>query len=141
MTLRDDGALICYEYDNGDEFNLVYHISFDMGKTWAESGKSYVAKRIRNPQVAKVNGGYLLHGRSGLNSFDLPIYFVLYTSKDGIHWDDGTYLCEKRGNGAYYSNNLVLSHPDGSQRVLIQSSIAYDGGWRTNVTQWLLDIK
>ena len=146
MTRRDDGALICYEYDSRDEFNMVYHVSHDMGRTWDESGKSFVKKRIRNPQVAKVKGGFLLHGRSGCGSHDLPMYFVLYTSADGIHWDDGEYICEKHGHTAYYSNNLVLEE-NGRQRVLIQSSVPYEkprpgireGG--TNISHWFLDIE
>ena len=147
MTRRDDGALICYEYDSNDEFNMAYHVSHDMGRTWDESGKSFVKKRIRNPQVAKVKGGFLLHGRSGQRSSDLPICLVLYTSSDGIHWDDGEYICEKRAQRAYYSNNLVLEE-NGRQRVLIQSSVPYskpvtikwnDG--RVNISHWLLDIE
>jgi len=140
MAVRDDGTLICYEYDSTDEFNMPYHISADMGKTWIESGKSYVKKRIRNPQVAKVNGGYILHGRSGCNGKTLPMHFVLYTSADGINWDDGTFICVSSSGTAYYSNNLVMNNDDGSQRVLIQSSVPYDGG-RVNIAHWFLDIE
>ncbi len=140
MTLRDDGALICYEYDKKDEYNMVYHISYDMGLTWAESGKSYCAKRIRNPQVAKVKGGFLLHGRAGCETPELDPDFVLYTSADGIAWDEGVYICRVSNQSAYYSNNLVLDKEDGTQRVLIQSSVPYDRG-RVNVCHWFLDIK
>lgn len=141
LIYRDDGALICYRYLQDDEFNMPCDISYDKGKTWTEHGMSYCAKRIRNPQVARLKGGYLLHGRSGLMSFDIPVAFALYTSKDGINWDEGEYLCEKTGNGAYYSNNLVLDQPDGSQRVLIQSSIPWGEPWQTNVNHWWLTIK
>ena len=138
MTLLGGGSLICYEYDVNDEFRLVYHISDDMGKTWRESGKSYFAKRIRNPQIAKVRGGYILHGRSGNVPNDLPVQFVLYTSRDGIVWDEGEYVCALSGT-AYYSNNIVLEE-SGRQRVLIQSSIPYRGGC-VNVAHWFLDIE
>ena len=141
LVYRDDGALICYRYLPDDEFNMPYDISYDKGKTWTEHGMSRCAKRIRNPQVVKVKGGYLLHGRSGLMSFDIPIAFVLYTSKDGINWDEGEYLCEKTGNGAYYSNNHVFDQEDGSQRVLIQASIPWGGPWQVNVNHWWLTIK
>lgn len=139
MTLRDDGSLVCYEYDTKDEYHLVYHISDDMGKTWRESGRSYVAKRIRNPQIAKVKGGYILHGRSGCMSNELPMHFVLYTSRDGITWDEGEYICASSSGTAYYSNNLVLDE-DGHQRVLIQSSTPYYKGC-VNVAHWFLDIE
>ena len=140
MTLTDEGDLICYEYDNNDEYNLVYHISRDMGETWIESGQSYCKKRIRNPQVAKVRGGYLLHGRAGCNGNELPMHFVLYTSPDGIHWDDGIYLCEIEAMTAYYSNNLVMTQDDGHERVLIQASVPYSKG-RVNIAHWILTIK
>lgn len=140
MVLREDGALICYVYNKGDEYNLDYCISQDMGLTWNETGKSFCQKRIRNPQVAKVKGGYLLHGRSGCETEELPFYFVLYTSHDGIHWDEGRYLCETEGRSAYYSNNIVLDTEDGGQRVLIQSSISYDNA-KVNIAHWIIDIE
>ena len=141
LVYRDDGALICYRYLPSDEFNMPYDISYDKGKSWTEHGMSYCTKRIRNPQVRKVKGGYILHGRSGLMSFDIPIAFVLYTSKDGINWDEGEYLCKKTGNGAYYSNSIVFDKEDGSQRILIQASIPWGGPWQVNVNHWWLTIK
>ena len=140
IEIMDDGALICYLYNQKDEYNLYYRISYDMGKTWEKDGKSYVAKRIRNPQVAKVKNGYFLHGRAGCETPELPPHFVLYTSKDGIVWDEGVYICAVEAQSAYYSNNLVLDNDDSSQRVLIQSSVPYDKG-RVNVAHWFLDIK
>lgn len=137
MVLREDGALIVYLYNKADEYHLDYCVSRDMGHSFDECGKSFCAKRIRNPQVAKVKGGYLLHGRSGCETEELPFYFVLYTSRDGIRWDEGVYLCETPGRAAYYSNNLVL---DGGKTALIQSSVAYKGSC-VNVCQWLLSIE
>ncbi len=140
MTVRTDGSLVCYEYDSGDEYNLVYHVSYDMGKTWAQSGRSFCAKRIRNPQIAKVKTGFLLHGRAGCVSQELPMHFVLYTSADGIHWDDGIYLYECEGMTAYYSNNLVMDRDDESERVLIQASVPYSKGG-VNIAHWILEIE
>ena len=139
MTIRDN-ALLCYEYDSNNEYNLVYHISYDMGKTWAENGKSFCAKRIRNPQIAKVNGGFLLHGRAGCMSQELPMHFVLYTSKDGMHWDEGRYIYESEGKTAYYSNNLVIDGKNGEQNVLIQASVPYSKGC-VNIGHWILRIQ
>ena len=139
MTVREDGTLLCYEYDSNDEYNLIYHISRDMGKTWEESGKSFCAKRIRNPQIARVRGGYLLHGRAGCVTEELPMHFVLYTSPDGVRWDEGRYLYACEGKTAYYSNNLVLDTEDGSQRVLIQASVPYSKGG-VNIAHWMLEI-
>ncbi len=141
MTLRRDGALICYTYNKADEYNLDYSISYDMGSTWAESGKSYLPKRIRNPQIARSKDGFFLHGRSGCESKELPFNFVLYSSKDGINWDEGQYLCQISSAKAYYSNNLVLSGDDGSERILIQSSVPQkEIGGTVNVAHWFLEI-
>lgn len=141
MVIRDDSSLVCYIYNSQDEYNMDYYISPDMGLTWTESGKSFCPKRIRNPQVAKVRGGYLLHGRSGCTGDELvfPRRLVLYTSKDAITWDEGEFLCDIQLGAAYYSNNLVLNRDDGNQRVLIQSSVAYER-YRCNICHWWLDI-
>lgn len=140
MELLPDGGLICYSYNSRDEFNLDYWISRDGGRSWPETGRSFCKRRIRNPQVARVKGGYILHGRSGCMDSSLPMQFVLYTGTDGIHWDDGTVLCDKHGNAAYYSNNLVLDRDDGSQRVLIQASVTYEEA-RVNIVHWMLEFR
>ena len=148
MEMTEDGKLMVWTYSRGDEYNLDYFVSDDLGATWSERGKSYCAKRIRNPQIARVRGGYILHGRSGCESFELPLNFVLYTSEDGIHWDEGVYLYDTEARiGAFYSNNLVLDREDGSQMVLIQSSIPYhdyykpgEGGGLVNISHWKLEI-
>ena len=70
-------------------------------------------------------------------------------SDDGIHWDEGVYLYETEARiGAFYSNNLVLDREDGSQMVLIQSSIPYhdyykpgEGGGLVNISHWKLEIE
>jgi len=139
MTLRYDGSLICYTYNSADEFNMDYYVSYDMGKTFSEQGKSYCEKRIRNPQVVRTKNGYLLHGRSGCVEKDLPMHFVLYTSDDGINWDEGTFLYRKEGQTAYYSNNLLIKGDDGKERVIIQSSIPYSKGC-VNIAHWLIDV-
>ena len=135
-----DGSLICYTYNEQDEFHLDYWISRDKGVSWPERGKSFCKRRIRNPQVARVKGGYILHGRSGCMDASLPMQFVLYTSEDGLHWDDVIILCDKRGNAAYYSNNLVMNRDDGSQRVLIQASVTYEAA-RVNIAHWMLEFE
>ncbi len=141
LELSPDGKLTAYTYNIKNEYELDVFVSDDFGKTWSDVIRSHCSKRIRNPQVTSVNGGYILHGRSGCESDELPKQFVLYTSEDGIHWDDGEYIgWTERGNGgtSYYSNNLVLNE-NGAQRVLIQASIAYHLN-QTNIAHWILDI-
>lgn len=143
MEWLPDGRLITYNYNEHDEFNMDCCISADLGYTWSEPFHSYCAKRIRNPQVCQLNGVYFLHGRSGNNGPELPYNFVLYTSEDGIHWDDGVYLYESKenewGNASYYSNNLVTGRYGGKRRILIQSSVPYFEGC-VNVKHWWVDF-
>lgn len=137
-----DGGLIAYIYNENDEYNLDYCISYDKGVTWTSPQKSYFKKRIRNPQMCYFKGTYFMHGRSGNNDPILPFNFVLYTSEDGINWDEGVYLRETvpegRGNMAYYSNNLVTGRFGGPERLLIQASDAYYLGC-VNIKHWWID--
>lgn len=141
MVINNDGNLVCYTYNSKDEYNLDYYISKDMGKTWDISGKSFCEKRIRNPQVIKTKKGYFLHGRSGCVDTSLPMNFVLYTSLDGINWDEGQYLyIDENGQTAYYSNNLLIKLPNGDEKVIIQSSVPYSKG-RTNIVHYYITIR
>ena len=106
---------------------------------------TYLAKRIRNPQLsAKIGDYYFVHGRSG--SFgDAPGNFVLYSSRDAIHWDEGVFLHKKvYPGGDKYSGNEVIGKYDPStrNRLLIQSSIVYDADTsRVNERHWwVVDI-
>ena len=75
----------------------------------------------------------------------MPSNFVLYSSEDGVHWDDGVYLRIPPegawGGGSYYSNNLVVGAlGTGKKRLLIQSSDAYDEA-RTDIRHWWVDVE
>lgn len=135
LMVMNDGRLRAYAYNIKDEFNLDVCESIDMGETWKSLDPSYVAKRIRNPQLAKLGNTYYLHGRSGCESDDLPREFVLYTSKDALHWDEGMYIytCPEGawGQSCFYSNNVIVHSPHG-ERLLIQSSVSYEEA-RTNI--------
>ncbi len=137
-----DGGLISYIYNTNDEFHLDCCVSHDDGYTWAEPFPSFCSKRIRNPQVCRLHGQYFLHGRSGLFDKSLPIDFILYTSEDGIHWDDGRWLfrtpADCDGGASYYSNNLVTGRFGGQKRILIQCSTPYLES-KENVSHWWID--
>ncbi len=136
-----DGRLLAYAYNIRDEYRLDVCESGDMGQTWRNVGCSYVARRIRNPQIAKLGGMYYLHGRSGCESDELPREFVLYTSDDALHWDAGRYLhiCPPGawGQSCFYSNNVTVHAPQG-ERLLIQGSVSYEEA-RTNICHWWID--
>lgn len=132
MIFTKEGNLIVYAYDVNDEVNMSYAVSRDNGATWYETGKTYVAKKIRNPQVGILDDQYILHGRAGDKNF------VLYTSADGLHWDEGHYLNEDAIDGptaCYYSNNITLDHPDkpGKKRMLVQYSELYGDHWCVDI--------
>ncbi len=135
--------LITYIYNENDEFHMDCCISEDKGYHWGDPFQSFCAKRIRNPQVCNLNGTYFLHGRSGNVDASLPSNFVLYASKDGIHWDDGEFLRVTKpgewGNAAYYSNNCVTGRFGGNRRILVQASVPYCEGC-VNIAHWWIDI-
>jgi hypothetical protein len=137
LAVLGNGHLIAYVYNAEDEQRLDYAISPDFGMSWGESQTTFFAKRIRNPQIAAFKGGYVMHGRSGhlgRDNGDLG-HLVLYTSKDGLNWDEGRYLRKKTAGNAAYSNNLLLG---GGKRLLIQASHAYEHS-KANVLHWWLE--
>ena len=134
LLFDDEGKLHVYGYNLHDERNIDHAVSLDCGKTWKKTETCYLAKGIRNIQVAQMDGIYIMHGRA-----EQQTGFVLYTSKDGYTWDEGELLAEVK-QYCYYSNNLVLKDKDGSNRLLVQYSESY-GGSRVNVFHLWVKIK
>ena len=138
MATLPDGRLIAYVYNINDEKHLDYVISDDRGCTWSTVQTAFMAKKIRNPQMAAFKGGFVLHGRSG-NEGEGRNHFVLYTSRDGVSWDAGRYLRMGEAGAGAYSNNLIVSapHTGEPEALLIQASHAYEEHM-TNVLHWWL---
>ncbi len=151
----DNGKIIVYTYDahlrtddKTAEQNIPYVISTDGGRTWSDMQTAHFAKGIRNMQLSeKMGEWYFIQGRSGSNPRDLvgddpgPGNFVLYSSRDGIHWDEGIVLMSRLqtpGSGDCYSANEVIGKYDPAtpQRLLIHSDVSYAGGRVTNMHQW-----
>ncbi len=139
MAVLRDGSLIAYIYNKADEQHLDYVISHDDGRTWSRPGRAFFARHIRNPQMAAFKDGYVLHGRSGnFGEEAAKGHLVLYTSGDGIHWDEGRYLQRRSAGLGAYSNNLLVHDPEAQrERLLIQASHAYDRNM-TNIHHWWL---
>ncbi len=139
LAFLPDTGLIVYVYNQTDEKHLDYVISRDGGQTWGVPQMASFSKQIRNPQMAAFRNGFVMHGRSGSKGADeVRGHFVLYTSRNGIHWDEGQYLKMRRAGAGAYSNNLIVHDPDGgSERLLIQASHAYDKD-KTNIYHWWL---
>lgn len=146
-AVLENGAFIVYSYpyrgQHTDEHHMHYVVSHDEGRTWSNVQTSFFAKRIRNPQMScRIGGLYFLHGRSGSYGSD-PGNFVLYTSTDGIHWDDGVILHRAITGSDAYSGNAVIrsSDPQGFPKLLIQSSIGYDPETaQVNERQWWIEV-
>ncbi len=134
ILMDDHGILHAYAYNVNAEEEMDHAISRDQGKTWELQKPCYLAKGIRNPQTALIDGVYVLHGRAGgLKGF------VFYTSANGADWDEGTMLVEKQGVSAYYSNNLNLTDENGPF-LLVQYSESYQGN-RVNVMHMNVRVK
>ena len=140
MEFLKDGRLMAVAYNSEDEYHPDYCVSEDMGKTWNEPGKLFMAKRLRNPQLVRFGNGYYIHGRSGnFGDKTLMGHFVIYYSEDAIHWDEGHYM-QMRGTGAgAYSNNIVIKMPGtDKERLYIHSSHAYEQ-YLTNIVSFWID--
>ena len=141
MVFTPEGKLLVYCYDECDEHNLKYIISNDCGLTWETTRRTFFARRIRNPQLAYFGGKYIVHGRSGTwGQVEKTGHFVVYTSDDGINWDEGQYMHMRVAKAGAYSNNLVVHMPDGSERLMIQVSKAYEE-YKTNVLMYFIEKK
>jgi hypothetical protein len=140
LGVLPDGALIAYVYNAKDEFAEDYCISSDGGVTWSPPGVTRVSRRLRNPQMAELDGHYFLHGRSGSHGTeDEKGHFILYHSLDGLNWDDGTYLVRRtHGYGAYSNNTIVVDPVTGRRRLRIHASHAYANN-QTNIVAWWVD--
>ncbi len=118
MVYDAEGVLHVYTHNDGANFDHDHAISRDLGKTW-DVRTTHLEQGCRNPQVAVLDGVYLLHGRSedyeGL---------VLYVSENGQDWDEGTILVHYKGAAAFYSNNLNLKDEEGNF-LLVQFSQKY----------------
>ena len=128
--------LFVYAYNENCEEEMDYAISKDFGKTWCKTGVCYLDKKIRNPQVAILDGQFILHGREAgnINSF------VLYTSEDGINWDEGSRIVDYHPAVSFYSNNVIVTK-DEKDRLLVQYSQTYKESCCVNIYHmWIESI-
>lgn len=135
MEFAKDGSLIVYVYDSAHEDQIEYVISRDRGLTWSAPARSRVAKLIRNPQVRRLGDVWFMTGRNGGVSDGL----VLYSSDDGIHWDEGRMIDRRppKGGYGYYSCLLPVFEPGQSPRMLLQYSHVYSAN-RVNIAhRWI----
>lgn len=121
MLFDDNDNLHIFSYNRYDERNIDHIISTDFGKTWGKHHTNYLAKGIRNPQVALIDGIFIIHGRA-----EDEQGFIVYSSTDCENFDEGTFVVEFKAC-CYYSNNILLKDKSGGNKLLIQYSNPYNG--------------
>ena len=136
MQFDGEGKLFVYAYNEKCETELDYAVSFDCGASWSESGVCHLANRIRNPQVAILDGQFVLHGREAgsINAF------VLYTSEDGIVWDEGHRIVDYHPAISFYSNNVIVNK-NGKNKLLVQYSQTYRESCCVNIYHMWIESK
>ena len=138
LQFRPDGSMLVYACDLANSYYLETALSRDHGKTWERLPQIRLKHGIRNVQIAPLAGGYVMHGRAWLNE-SWGKGQVIYTSKDGLNWDDGI-LMELEKCSCYYSNMLPFKDADGKDTVLLQYSDLYDSDARVNVMHRFLQL-
>lgn len=123
LQFRPDGSLIAYSNNITNGYLLSQSISLDLGRTWEPLADVKLSEGIRNIQISPLGPGYVMHGR-GFRSARYGKGLVVYTSKDALHWDGGILLEPDKGS-CYYSNNVRLVKPDGTETLLVQYSDIY----------------
>jgi hypothetical protein len=123
LQFTTDGRLLAFANDHKDSYNLSVCESSDLGRTWRKLPDIRLSEGIRNVQMSRLGNGYVMHGRA-CRGLTWGKGFVFYSSQDGINWDDGI-LLEEEKQCCYYSNNLLLTMPDGKERLLVQYSDLY----------------
>ncbi len=131
MCVMEDGRLLAGAYTEKDEHHFYYCISTDQGRTWSEQERTYVDKRIRDPELAYLGGKYYLHGRSGqaVKGMEGGNRFVLYQSDDGIKWQDGIIVSGDTKYADGYSSNCIINqyNDDIPNELMVEYSINYEG--------------
>ena len=137
------GSIVVYIYNENAEHAMDYVVSADGGRTWSDAKVAHFQKKIRNPQLALLNGCYFMTGRSGHYGEKAKRgHFVLYSSRDGLAWDDGIYLRMREAGTGAYSNSIVVGSLNlhKRSRLLIQASHAYKKS-QTNILHWWIDTR
>ena len=135
LQFRPDGSLLAYACNIRDGYQLPACLSRDGGKTWEALPVRRLDKGIRNVQVSRIGNGFVMHGRAFLGT-EWGRGFVIYTSPDGIEWDEGI-LLESEKRCCYYSNNLLLKDDAGRERLLVQYSDVYRDACVNVMHMWL----
>ncbi len=126
LCVMGDGRLLAVAYDDKDEEHLYYCISEDDGHSWGGQKRTYLDKKIRDPQLAYLGGSYYLHGRSG-HYGEGSNRFVLYQSEDGENWKNGVIISGEVDGPDGYNHNCIINkyNDDVPNELMVEYSIRY----------------
>lgn len=124
LQFLPDGTLAAYTNNIHNGYLLSESISCDSGNTWKRLPDVRLSEGNRNVQISALGDGFVMHGRAYR---DAPFGKgrAIYTSKNGLDWDEGI-LLEPERVSCYYSNMLNLKMPSGDEKLLIQYSDLYN---------------
>ncbi len=105
------------------ETHFYYTVSEDGGFTRSEQQTAYLDKKIRDPDLAYLNGKYYLHGRSG-HGGEGKRRFVLYQSDDGVNWKNGVMISGDENKPDGYSHNCIKYDSDRPKEIMVLYSMA-----------------
>ena len=140
LQFRPDGVLLAYACNIEYGYSLEVSLSRDNGETWEKQQPISLKYGMRNVQIAPLEKGYVMHGRAWINEGGCGKGQVIYTSVDGLNWDDGI-LLETEKKVCYYSNMLPLKDENGKEYVLLQYSDLFSESAQVNVMHRFLSIE
>ena len=129
MGMLGSDELVVYICNKDTEGTMDYLVSDDGGRTWSDPKIAHFQRKIRNGRMASLNGCFFMHGRSGhYGEKSGKGHLVLYSSRDGLSWDDGVLMKMREAGTGAYSNSIVVGslNPHKRNRLLIQASHAYE---------------
>jgi len=128
IDLMSNNDIIAISFLSSSSDKLYYCISHDYGYTWDSVQTTDVNKSIRNPQMVRLGDYYFLHGRSGNTGGD-GYKGVIYTSTNGINWDNGVFYDNVQETNDWYSCNEIIYKYNSRipNKILVQYSDQYNG--------------
>jgi hypothetical protein len=127
LCVMEDGRLLAGAYVTRDENHFYYCISQDEGRSWSGQQRALLDKKIRDPELACLDGKYYLHGRSG-HGGEGSHRFVIYQSDDGVHWKNGAVVSGDKRHPDGYSHNCIINKYDAARanELMVLYSIIYN---------------
>jgi hypothetical protein len=100
---------------------------------------AYLDKRIRDPELAYLDGRYYLHGRAG-HGGEYGRSFVLYQSVDGENWGEGIIVSSLARGLDGYSHSVIINKykEDVPNELMVLYSIAYEFQCPVRTDCWYL---